>query len=132
MPSCSGVIRLVFGSALVISLSLGWATVRRRDFARHRAWMIRGYAIAQGAGTQALIGIPWLLVTGEPAAGLGKALLLTSGWIINIGLAELIIRKQVRLRRSAAVISNTHLNPAARRDSIAATMTYEPDQRGGG
>ena len=37
--------RLVFGSAMVASIVLGFAAVRRRDIARHRAWMIRGYAI---------------------------------------------------------------------------------------
>ena len=40
--------RLVFGTAMVVSLVLGFAAIRRRDIARHRAWMIRGYAIALG------------------------------------------------------------------------------------
>ncbi len=59
-------VRLVFGSALAGSLVLGYIAIRHRDFAAHRAWMIRGYAVAQGAGTQALIGIPWLLIAGQP------------------------------------------------------------------
>ena len=34
-------------------LVLGIATVRRGDIAAHRVWMIRAYAIALAAGTQA-------------------------------------------------------------------------------
>ncbi|WP_322780522.1 DUF2306 domain-containing protein [Frankia sp. Cas4] len=37
--------RLVFGSAMILSILLGFAAIRRRDILRHRAWMIRGYAI---------------------------------------------------------------------------------------
>ncbi len=47
--------RLLFGSAMVLSLALGMAAILRRDIAGHRAWMIRGYAIGQGAGTQVLV-----------------------------------------------------------------------------
>jgi uncharacterized membrane protein len=43
--------RLVFGTAMAASIVLGFAAIRRRDIARHRAWMIRGYAIGLGAGT---------------------------------------------------------------------------------
>jgi uncharacterized membrane protein len=46
--------RFVFGSTMAVSLVLGATAVRRRDFARHGAWMTRGYAIGMGAGTQAV------------------------------------------------------------------------------
>ena len=72
-------VRLVFGSALAGSLVLGYIAIRHRDFAAHRAWMIRGYAVAQGAGTQALIGIPWRPIAGEPAEYLPRTLMLTAG-----------------------------------------------------
>ena len=94
--------RLLFGLAMVVSLILGFTAIRRRDIARHRAWMIRGYAIAQGAGTQALIGIPWLLITGKSAEGFGKIVLLTAGWLINIALAERIIRRRMTPQRPTA------------------------------
>ncbi|MFC6578148.1 DUF2306 domain-containing protein [Planomonospora parontospora] len=41
-------IRLVFGTAMALSIVLGFAAIRRRDVVRHRAWMIRGYAIGLG------------------------------------------------------------------------------------
>lgn len=47
-------LRLLFGSAMVVSIVLGFAAIRRRDVIRHRAWMIRGYALGLGAGTQVL------------------------------------------------------------------------------
>ena len=56
--------RLLFGSAMVLSLVLGMAAILRRDIAGHRAWMIRGYAIGQGAGTQVLVHLPWFLKGG--------------------------------------------------------------------
>ncbi len=85
--------RLVFGTAMVVSLVLGFAAIRRRDIARHRAWMIRGYAIALGAGTQVLTNVPWLLFVGKPE-GLSRALLMAAGWLINVGVAEWIIRRR--------------------------------------
>ncbi len=76
---------------MVMSIALSFSAILRRDIARHRAWMIRGYAIAQGAGTQALISILWLVILGAPSE-LGRDLLLIAGWIINLAVAEWIIR----------------------------------------
>jgi hypothetical protein len=107
-------VRLVFGSAMAVSLVLGYAAIRRRDVARHRAWMIRGYAIAQGAGTQVVVSVPWLALTGKSAEGLSKTLLMAAAWMINIGVAEWIIRRRIipkRLtapaRAAAAVMAET-------------------------
>jgi hypothetical protein len=100
-------VRLVFGSALAGSLVLGYIAVRHRDFAAHRAWMIRGYAVAQGAGTQALIGIPWLLIAGQPAEYLPRTLMLTAGWVINVAVAELIIRRPGAGRRALRAARRT-------------------------
>jgi hypothetical protein len=85
--------RLVFGVAMVLSIVLGFAAIRRRDFARHRAWMIRGYAIAQGAGTQVLTHVPWILAVG-PVDKLSKGLLMLAAWVINLAVAEWIIRRR--------------------------------------
>ena len=38
-------LRLLFGSAMISSIVLGFTTIRRGDVTRHRAWMMRGYAI---------------------------------------------------------------------------------------
>jgi uncharacterized membrane protein len=84
-------IRLLVGSAIAASIVLGFTAIRRRDIAAHRAWMIRAYALAVGAGTQAFTqGI------GEALFGtsaLSTAISISSGWVINATLAEWVIRR---------------------------------------
>jgi uncharacterized membrane protein len=86
-------LRLLFGSAMVLSLVLGLAAILRRDVGGHRAWTIRGYAIGLGAGTQVLVSVPWFLIIGTPGE-LARALLLGAGWVINLAVAERVIRRQ--------------------------------------
>ncbi|MFP2903980.1 DUF2306 domain-containing protein [Pyxidicoccus sp. 3LFB2] len=45
-----GALSFLFGSAMLGSLLLGLAAAMRRDFTRHRAWMLRGYALGNGRG----------------------------------------------------------------------------------
>ncbi|GAA1311042.1 membrane protein [Planotetraspora silvatica] len=85
--------RLLFGTAMVVFIGLGLAAIRRRDVARHRAWMTRGYAIGVGAGTQALIHLPWVLIFGMPS-GTSRALLVAAGWLINLAVAEWVVRSR--------------------------------------
>ena len=84
-------IRLLVGSAMVLFICLGFAAIRRRDIPRHRAWMMRGYALGLGAGTQALTHLPWFLFPGIQGE-LARALLMGAGWAINLAVAEWIIR----------------------------------------
>lgn len=90
--------RLVVGSAMFLAVVLGFAAVRRRDIGRHRAWMIRAYALGLGAGTQAFTQLPWMLLVG-PLDKSSKALLMAAGWAINIIIAERIIRRSPRRPR---------------------------------
>jgi uncharacterized membrane protein len=100
-------LRLLFGSAMVVSIVLGFAAIRRGDVNTHRAWMMRAYAIGLGAGTQ-----PLLLMVGEMIAGppseLSRALLMGAGWLINLAVAEWAIRRRraPRARRAPAVVSH--------------------------
>ena len=99
------VVRLLVGSAMAASIVLAFTAIRRRDIPTHRAWMIRAYALATGAGTQAIIG-----GFSEPAFGTGdlpKALYMTVGWLINIAVAEWIIRRPARRRRRRARSAQT-------------------------
>jgi uncharacterized membrane protein len=86
-------IRLVFGAAMVASIVLALRAVRRRDFASHGAWMMRGYAIGLGAGTQVLTHLPWFMLVGKPGES-SRAVLMGAGWVINLVVAEWIIRKR--------------------------------------
>jgi len=67
----------------------------RRDFVRHGAWMTRGYAIGVAAGTQALTGLPWILLVGPPDEPT-RAALLGSAWVINVVVAEYVIRRRAQ------------------------------------
>jgi uncharacterized membrane protein YozB (DUF420 family) len=90
------VLRLVFASAMAASLLLGVTAIRRRDVAAHRAWMIRAYAIGLAAGTQAFTdGIAGAIFgTGELRSDLAKG----AGWVINLAVAEWVIRRPGRRR----------------------------------
>ena len=83
--------RLLFGSLMVTSIVLGVAAIRRREIARHRAWMMRGYAIGLGAGTQALILGVGEITFGAPGE-VSRALLMGAAWVINLAVAEWVIR----------------------------------------
>jgi uncharacterized membrane protein len=84
-------VRLLVGSAMATSLVLGFTAIRRRDIAAHRAWMIRAYALAVGAGTQT-----FTQGFGKALFGTGDlsiALAMTTGWLINLAVAEWVIRR---------------------------------------
>jgi hypothetical protein len=85
-------IRLVFGTAWAVFIVLGFTAIRRRDVAGHRAWMIRGFAVGLGAATQAVTLTAWHVAVGPPEL-LSNALLMLATWLINLAVAEWIIRR---------------------------------------
>jgi uncharacterized membrane protein len=94
------VLRLVFASTMATSMILGFAAIRRRDIASHRAWMIRAYAIGLAAGTQAFTeGVSGAIFGhGDLAGDLAKG----AGWVINLAIAEYVIRRRPRRRAALA------------------------------
>lgn len=86
------VLRLLAGSAMALSLCLGVAAVLRRDIPRHQAWMMRGYALGLGAGTQVFTHLPWFLLPGIQGE-LARALCMRTGWAINLFVAEWLISR---------------------------------------
>ena len=87
--------RLLAGTGMLASLVLALNAIRRRDFTSHGEWMIRAYAIGLGAGTQVLTHLPWLvLFDGKPGEG-PRAVMMGAGWLINVVVAEWIIRRRV-------------------------------------
>jgi uncharacterized membrane protein len=88
------VFRLAFSSGMAASLVLGVTAIRRRDVARHRAWMTRAYALALGAATQL-----FTLAIGPASFGPGVLthdVSLGAAWVINLGVAEYVIRRPRR------------------------------------
>lgn len=88
-------IRWVVGVAMVFCLSWGLWQVLQRNIKAHKAWIMRGYALGIGAGTQVLVFIPWILVMGEPSPLTGE-LLMGFAWLINILFVEYLLRKKPR------------------------------------
>jgi len=101
-------LRLLFGSAMVVSIVLGFTGIRRGDVSAHRAWMARGYAIGLGAATQMLVLMVGEIVAGPPSE-LRRALLMGAAWLINLAIAEWAIRKRrtPRFRTASAVVSQS-------------------------
>ena len=90
--------RGLFGLALLIALALAMATIRKRDFLRHRAWAIRAYATGMGLAAVALVFFPIYIITGQPPNGLAADILFFASWVLTIAFAEVLIRHSSRPR----------------------------------
>ena len=101
--------RLAFGSGMAVCIVLGFTAIRGGDVARHRAWMTRAYALALGAGTQVITQGVGQAVFGisELTTDLG----LGAGWMINLAVAEYIIRRP-RVSRSRTNNAPTLIAPS--------------------
>jgi hypothetical protein len=89
------VVRVLVSLGLLLSIFLSISAAMQRDIAVHRAWMIRAYALGQGAGMQVVVLLPWMLLLGKPSA-LQRDVLMSMAWSINLIVAELIIQKPSR------------------------------------
>lgn len=95
------VVRMLIGSAMTVSIVLGLTAIISGHVFLHGARMLRAYAIGQGAATQTLMGLTWIVLFGEESTGLTRDMMMTLAWVINLIVAEWIIRK-----------SGERLNPA--------------------
>ena len=86
--------RLLASTGTGVSIVLGVTAIRARDIARHRAWMMRAYALGLGAGTQAF-------TVGFGEAVIGHDLSMGAAWALNLAVAEWFIRRPVTRRRVA-------------------------------
>ena len=74
------------------SIFLAVAAVKQGDIATHRAWMIRTFALGQGAGMQVVVLLPWMLLIGQPSM-LQRDVLMSLAWLINLLVAEMAIQR---------------------------------------
>ncbi len=84
-----------FGSLAIVwftCTALGWMTARRRQFAAHRAWMIRGYALTFAAVTLRLDIVVILLAHLDFVIAYRTISFLC--WVPNLALAELYVRRR--------------------------------------
>jgi hypothetical protein len=83
-------VRLLVGAAMAVAMVLAVQAAIHRNTAGHRAWMVRAYALGQGAGTQVVLLLPWMLTLGPPSA-LQRDVLMSLAWLLNLLVAEKII-----------------------------------------
>lgn len=89
------VVRWIVGLSTILFILLGLKCAIDKKINHHSVWMIRAYALGQGAGMQTLTGILWTIFSEEPS-GFTRDLLMVSSWIINIVFAEFVINRRRR------------------------------------
>ena len=89
-------VRMTVGLGMTLTLALAVRAVLKRRIADHKAWMVRAYALGQGAGTQVLILLPVALIAGTPTFFF-RDVLMALGWGLNAVFAEWLIRRPPRL-----------------------------------
>ena len=85
--------RLLFGIALGVALAIAMQAIHKRDFTRHRNWMIRAYAIGIGATAVTMVFFPIYLITGAPPTGLTSDIAFLGAWTACIVFAEGLVRR---------------------------------------
>ena len=85
--------RLLFGIALGVALVMAMQTIRKRDFTRHRNWMIRAYAIGIGATAVTMVFFPIFVITGQPPTGIVADIAFLGAWTACISFAEVLVRR---------------------------------------
>ena len=85
-------VRVFVSVAMLHSIFLAVAAVKQGDIATHRAWMIRAFALGQGAGMQVVVLLPWMLLIGQPSM-LQRDVLMSLAWLINLLVAEMAIQR---------------------------------------
>jgi uncharacterized membrane protein len=85
--------RLLFGIALGAALVMAMLAIRKRDFARHRNWMIRAYAIGMGATAVTMVFFPIYAITGAAPTGLVSDIVFLGSWTACIVFAEALVRR---------------------------------------
>ena len=84
---------VLFGVLFLTALALAFTAIRRGDVARHRAWMIRAFAVALGVATVRLVGA-LVDVALTPAGFSPSAVFVASlwiGWSLTVAAGEVWI-----------------------------------------
>ncbi len=85
-------VRVAVGSGMAMALMLALHAIRRGELPGHQVWMMRAYALGQGAGTQVLFLLPPQLLLGEAVTGSPRDLLMTAAWLANLAVVEWVWR----------------------------------------
>lgn len=112
-------VRMVLGTAMIGFIVWSVIAIRFRNVFQHSASMLRAYAIGQGASTQAVMGIAWIIAVGSEAMGPLRDGLMIFAWVLNLLAAEIFIRAKLRLpKRRQKHSSLPHSRPSTPRNEI--------------
>jgi uncharacterized membrane protein len=89
------VVRIAVGAGMAACLVLGVAAIRAGHVRTHQVWMARAYALAQGAGTQALLLLPPTIAFGEITGRLRDSATLAVR-LPNLWVVEAVVVRPVR------------------------------------
>jgi uncharacterized membrane protein len=84
-------VRIVLAPLMIAFILRAVFAIRSRDIFQHSTAMLRAYAIGQGAATQTIFGIVWMISVGTDAVGPMRDALMIGAWAINLLAAEAII-----------------------------------------
>lgn len=88
-------VRVFVGVAMLLCIYWSVVAVTRADIATHRAWMIRAYALGQGAAMQVVVLFPWMLLIGKPSV-MQRDALMSFAWAINLLIAEMAVQRWIQ------------------------------------
>lgn len=110
-------VRMVLGAAMTGLIVWAVIAIRSRNILQHSASMVRAYAIGQGASTQTVLGIAWILIVGSEAMGPAREGLMIFAWVVNLVAAEIFIRAMLRSpKRRQKHASPPYTQPATPRN----------------
>ena len=89
-------VRMVLSTAMTGLIIWAVIAIKSRKIFQHSAAMLRAYAIGQGASTQTVVGIIWIIAVGSQAAGPLRDGLMICAWVFNLLVAEFLIRSMQR------------------------------------
>ena len=82
---------MILGVLWIITTGIAVAAARRRDFAKHRDWMIRSFALTFAGVTLRLLLAPFVLTGGDYVSN--SVWLAWACWVPNILFAEWLIAR---------------------------------------
>jgi len=89
-------VRMVLGTAMIGLIIWAVIAIRSRNVFQHSASLVRAYAIGQGASTQTVLGITWIIAVGSEAMGPLRDGLMIFAWVVNLVAAEIFVRAMLR------------------------------------
>jgi uncharacterized membrane protein len=106
LPEYDGVLvyatRMLASGWMVLTVVPATVAIYRRDFTNHGVWMTRFYAIGSGGNTQVFTAAPLFLFFPEYLNDLNRAISLGAGWVINLVVAEWVIRRMLQAKQKRA------------------------------